>query len=257
MDENRDRPFFLYIPFSAPHTPFQVPRECYDRFGHVRDHNKRVYNGMISALDDAVEMITGRIADLGLEGETLVIFTSDNGGATYTGATENGMLKAGKFTQFEGGLRVPLILSWEGRLEGGMQVDFPVSLMDIFATCTSVAGVSLPGDRIYDGIDLLPFVQGDTTRTGSRTLFWRTGFNKAVRQDHWKLVWNERDGQLFLYNLMADERELNNLASLYPEKVAAMKQLILKWEAETISPLWPGVMEFRFQVDGETTLWAI
>ena len=257
MEENQGSPFFLFVPFSAPHTPFQVPVEYFDRFDHEPDRNKRVYYGMISAMDDAVGMILDRLEQLGLTENTLVIFASDNGGATYTGATDNGILKSGKFSQFEGGLNVPMLFSWQGHLPAGQEYDPPVSLMDIYATCASIARVTLPRDRAYDGINLMPFLKGGDSLQPVRPLFWRTDFNKAARSDHWKMVWNDRDGQLFLYNLEDDPGELFNLAPGYPEKVKELQQMFGQWESEMKDPMWPGVMEIRFDLDGVSTLWAI
>jgi arylsulfatase A-like enzyme len=257
MKENQGMPFFLYVPFSAPHTPFQVPVEYYNRFGQEEDKNKRVYHGMISALDDAIRMILDQMDQLDISENTLVIFASDNGGATYTGATDNGILKAGKFSQFEGGINIPMIVSWAGHLPAGTEYNLPVSLMDIFPTCASLAGVTLPGDRALDGINLLKVLDGGQPGQDLRPLFWRTDFNKAVRYGPWKLVWNTRDGQVFLYNLEDDPGEQVNLASGHPQKLEELQKMIEDWESDMKDPLWPGVMEFRFDLDGELTLWAI
>jgi arylsulfatase A-like enzyme len=257
LEESRDGPFFLYVPFSAPHTPFQVPQEYFDRFPNEKDHNRRVYYGMISALDDAVGMILAKLDSLGLAENTLVMFASDNGGATYTGATDNGPLKAGKFAQFEGGVNIPMIFSWPGRIAPGPGYTEPVSLMDIFVTAASMAGVQLPSDRNYDGIDLLAVLGNNETTGSERPLFWRTDFNHAVRSGPWKLIWNERDKQVFLYDLEKDPGEHMNLAPGMPGKVTELQQMIRQWESEMKDPMWPGVMEFRFDLDGETTLWAI
>ena len=212
---------------------------------------------MIAALDDAVGMILDRLDQLELTENTLVVFASDNGGATYTGATDNGILKAGKFSQFEGGINVPMLFSWKGNLPAGKEYIQPVSLMDIYVTCASIAGVQLPEDRVYDGINLMPFLTGEDTLQTVRPLFWRTDFNKALRFNHWKMVWNDRDGQVFLYNLENDPGEQHNMAPDYPEKIIEFKQMFGKWESEMKDPMWPGVMEIRFDLDGESTLWAI
>ncbi len=257
IETNRESPFFLYVPFSAPHTPFQVPLEYFEKFSHVKDENKRVYYGMISAMDDAIGEITRKLEAHGLTENTLIIFASDNGGATYTGATDNGPLKAGKFSQFEGGVNIPMIFSWKGVLPQGSVYPHPVSLMDVFATAISVAGCKLPGDRSYDGIDLVPYIQSVSLDQPHPTLFWRTDFNKAVRQDHWKLIWNERDNQVFLYNLEIDPSEQSNLFTKHHKKTEELKKKIIEWETEMKDPLWPGVMQFKFEIDGNTTWWAI
>ena len=257
MENNRDKPFFMFVPFSAPHTPFQVPLEYYNRFPEEEDHNKRVYYGMISALDDAVGMIVEQLESLDLAENTLIIFASDNGGATYTGATDNGPLKAGKFSQFEGGINIPMIFSWKGHLPGGMENGTPVSLMDIFATSADLAGVTLPGDRTIDGINLLPLLVNPDSIQPNRALFWRCDFNKAIRYGPWKLVWNDRDDQMYLYNLDGDPGEQHNLTSKNSARIKELQLLFDAWESGMKPPRWPGVMEFRFDLDGESTLWAI
>lgn len=256
IQRNQEQPFFLVSAFSAPHTPFQVPREYYDRFAHVEDHNKRVYYGMISALDDAIGELLAVLDSSGLTENTIVIFASDNGGATYTGATDNGPLRAGKFSQFEGGINIPMILSWPGRVPEGSTYTPQVSMLDVVPTVLEGAGISLPGAAPLDGKNLLTFL-GDPVKGPHDALFWRTDFNKAIRTDQWKLVWNTRDNQVFLFDLSDDNHEVVNVAPDYPAVVEELQQLYSEWEQQMQDPLWPGVMEFRFDQDGETSWWAI
>jgi arylsulfatase A-like enzyme len=158
--QNEKNPFFLYVPFNAPHTPFQAPKSQYNKFAHVKDKNKRVYYAMIAALDDAIGKIMDQVKKSGIEENTLIFFTSDNGGATYTGATSNGDLNGGKITNFEGGLNVPFIMKWEGTLAPGHQYNDPVSLMDIFTTAFSSCNVPPPQNIPIDGVDLIPYLSG-------------------------------------------------------------------------------------------------
>ncbi|MBW2720223.1 MAG: sulfatase-like hydrolase/transferase [Deltaproteobacteria bacterium] len=123
MEEHKDEPFFIYGAFSAPHVPFQAPVEYYCMYPQVEDENKRVYYAMISSLDDAIGEITQKIKDLGIENDTLIFFISDNGGASYTHATDNGPLKAGKLTQFEGGIRIPFMMKWKGHVPAGTRYE--------------------------------------------------------------------------------------------------------------------------------------
>ena len=257
LDQKGNDPFFLYVPFNAPHTPFQVPREYYDRFSHISDNNKRVYYGMISALDDAIAQITAKLEELNLTRSTLIIFASDNGGATYTGATDNGILKGGKFTQFEGGINIPMIVSGKGFLPEGKDVEYPVSLMDIFTTAASAAGCKLSADRPYDGIDLIPYLTDQDKAFQARDFIWRTDYNHALIFGNWKFIWNKRDQLEYLFKLDDDPGEHNDLSKEYPEKVQAYKDKILDWSGEMKEPLWPGVMDFIFDNEGKLTLWAI
>ena len=257
IDRNREVPFFLYVPFSAPHTPFQAPREYCEQFSNVGDKNKQVYYGMISALDHAVGEIIERLKTDGLYENTLIIFASDNGGADYTGATDNGILKSGKFSQFEGGINVPMIAVWKGVIPQNNKFDQPVSLMDVFTTVLSATGCDIPGDRVMDGVDLLPCLREERAAPPHGALFWRTDYNKAVREGAYKLVWNMRDHQEFLYDLEHDPLESVDLSGEFPDLTEALKKEILEWEKQMIPPLWPGVMEFRIEVDDQVTWWAI
>jgi arylsulfatase A-like enzyme len=251
MRRNREEPFFLYVPFSAPHTPFQAPRDYVDLFEHVEDVNKRVYYAMIKALDDAVGSILGTLEELGLEENTLILFASDNGGATYTGATENAPLKGGKFSNFEGGINVPATARWPGVIPEGSVFTPPVSLLDFFTTAARTAGAPLPEDRVYDGVDLIPYLTGKAEGPPHEALYWRAAYNKAVRTGRWKLIIDEKADRTFLYDMETDKIERQNLAAERPEVTAELKEMLTAWESELMEPLWPRVMDFRFDIDGE------
>ncbi|MEZ4687355.1 MAG: sulfatase-like hydrolase/transferase [Bacteroidia bacterium] len=151
INQNQDEPFFLYVPFLAPHTPFQATRAYYDKLGHIEDRNKRVYNAMIWQLDDAVGSIMAHLEAKGLMENTIVFFLSDNGGATYTEATDNAPLKGGKFTNFEGGLNVPFMVRWDGHVSAGSSYCEPVISMDIFSTVLDIANAKYTSARTLDG----------------------------------------------------------------------------------------------------------
>ncbi len=252
IEEHAEKPFFLVSAFSAPHTPFQAPQSYYDQFENEPDHNKRVYYAMIAALDDAVGMIMESLEKNGLLENTIIFFSSDNGGATYTGATDNGPLRAGKFSQFEGGINIPLVIRYDGLGKSGIREKRQVSLMDMVPTVLSAAGLNEPGSRI-DGTDLFRPDPG----AFHEHLFWRTDYNKAVRTQQWKLIWNERDGDLFLYDLTENNYETINVAEKFPEIIKNLQEQYRIWESGMSPPLWPGIMEFRFDIDGKDTWWAI
>jgi len=249
-------PFFVYASFNAPHTPFQATREYYDRFDHITDENRRVYCAMIAQLDDAVGEILAGLEDLGIADDTLIFFTSDNGGAAYTGATDNGPLAGGKFSQFEGGLEVPFMMRWDGRVPSGAVYDRPVSLADIFTTALGAAGLPLPADRIMDGTDLVPHVTGEVPEDPHDILFWKSDFNLAVRKGDWKLILNTGTGRVRLYDLSVDRSEREDLSDRYPEVVRELKEEAERRERECRPPLWPRVMNFEMDIYGETFLFA-
>jgi arylsulfatase A-like enzyme len=255
--EKKDKPFFLYVPFSAPHTPFQAPASYVHRFDDLNDLNRQVYYAMITLLDEAIGQIIGELEKLGIAGKTLIIFSSDNGGDTTTDATDNRELNGGKFTQFEGGINVPMIVRWDGHLPAGQDYGQPVSLMDIFSTCLAAAEINPPGYLPVDGINLLPFLRDENHNQPHQALFWRTDFNKAVRRGPWKLLINTRDDQTELYNLDTDKGEQTNLAERYPRIVNDLLRAISDWEKELQPSSWPGIMEIEFNINGHPTRWAI
>jgi len=245
--ENQDNPFFLYVPFNAPHTPLQVPEEYHARFSHISDPVKRTYNAMIASLDDAVGNIVNTIDSLGLAENTLIFFISDNGGATYTLTTDNFPWKGGKITSFDGGFKVPFLIRWKGKIQPGTRYDQPVSSLDILATTSSAAELELPDDHTLDGIDLLPFLNGDRVDVPHQSLFWKRGAINTVLDGHWKLIFDNKFGQNLLYNLKNDPTENQNLAHKNPRKVEQLKKLHQNWVDQMPPPMWPPLITFRYQ----------
>jgi arylsulfatase A-like enzyme len=244
IDKNKNKPFLLYVPFNAPHTPFQVRKKYYDRFPNVKDENKRVYFAMISALDDAIGRIRAKVKKEGLEENTLIFFASDNGGADYTYATTNAPLKGGKFSHFEGGVNVPFALSWKGKIKPHTIYKTPVSSLDIFSTIAAVTHSGLPKDRVYDGVDLVDVVNNN--KEAHQNLYWRSGDAKAIRSGDWKLIISGKTHETWLYNLAKDKSETTDLASKNPEKVKELQTALQNWEKGLIKPLWPNLTYYEF-----------
>ena len=247
LEENQNHPFFLFVPFSAPHTPFQAPQDYYSRFPHIEDPARRVYLAMIAALDDAVGAIHQKVEELGLAPNTLIFFLSDNGGAEYTHATDNAPLNGGKITAFEGGLRVPFFLKWQGVIPAGTAYPHPVSSLDIFTTVCAAARIPLPGGRTYDGVDLLPYLLGHKPGKPHESLFWKGGSAWTILKNDWKFFFNEETGQTRLYNLADDPYEEANLAGQYPGKTSELKTAIDNWYAGMPKPLWPALVSFKHE----------
>lgn len=254
--EHKDEPFFLYAAFNAPHVPFQAPVEYYCRYSHVEDENKRVYYSMISALDDAIGEVHQTIKDVGIENETLIFLLSDNGGASYTGATDNGPLKGGKLTQFEGGINVPFMMKWAGTIPAGTRYEHPVSSADIFTTSVAAAGGALPGDREYDGVDLVPYVTGRGEGVPHEQLFWRADHIWAIRDGNYKLILSTRDGWAELYDLEVDKSEQIDLKEQMPELYEKLREEHEQWQKENLrtKPMWPRIMDKKFVLDGKEYL---
>lgn len=246
IDETSDELFFLYIPFLAPHTPFQATKQYYDQLAHITDRNKRVYNAMIWQLDDAVGRVISHLEERDLMNNTIVFFLSDNGGATYTEATDNAPLKGGKFTNFEGGLNVPFMVRWDGHIDSGSVYHYPVISMDIFASALELVDVHPMPGRAIDGVSLLPVLENKVDTPIHELLCWRSGYNRAVRYGNWKLIWDEMSGNHALYDLANDKEEQRNLYSTHPDVAQDLQHKHSLWEAEMIDPKWPNVMDYRW-----------
>ncbi|MEN8185206.1 MAG: sulfatase-like hydrolase/transferase [Myxococcota bacterium] len=250
IEANQDRPFFLYLAHWAPHTPLQATREDYEALAHIEDHRLRVYAAMIRALDRGVGRVLEALRSHGLEENTLVFFTSDNGGAHYIGLPDvNRPYRGWKISFFEGGIHVPYFLKWPARLAGGETLHAPVHHFDIFATAAAAAGVPLPEDRSIDGVDLVPFALGEGNGAPHDALFWRTGHYQVALSEGWKLQVTERPGTTWLFDLNRDPTEQDNLAEREPERVAALRRALAAHNAEQSEPAWPSLIEAPVNVD--------
>ena len=250
-DEN---PFFLYLAFNAPHVPFQAPRVYYELEGDEPDENKRVYHAMIHALDDAIGGLMEKMEALGLDENTLVFFISDNGGASYTGATDNGPYKGGKLTTFEGGVNVPFIMKWKGHIPEGIVYTNPVSSMDIFMTSTQLAECPLPDDRVFDGVNLLPYVTNENPGKPHDVFYWKADYIHGMRKGNWKFILSTRDKWMELYNISEDKYEHYDLHDVHPDTLEKLRMEFDVWKEEQEPPLWPRLMDHKFTIDGKEYL---
>ncbi len=246
VDKNKKDPFFLYLPYNAPHAPLQAPKKYYRQFANIKDPVKRIYAAMIKDLDDQVGRLLAHIDSLGIADNTLIIFLSDNGGAVYNGTTDNSPYRGGKLTNFEGGIKVPFMMQWKNHIKPGTVYTRPVISLDIFATIAQMIGINLPADRKYDGVNLLPYANGKKEDAHAE-LFWRSDFNKAVRKDDWKFIVNEYDNTNQLYNLKADSTEQHNVYDKNPQVVKELLKDLDGWESELIKPLWPRVVNYEYR----------
>ncbi len=164
-----------------------------------------------------------KVKEAGLEENTLTFFLSDNGEATYTQATTNYPFKGGKMSDFEGGLNVPFVMKWKDQIPEGQTYNRPVSSIDVFDTTAAVTGVQLPNDRTFDGVNLLPFVNGEIKTDPHEAIFWRTEYNKIIRKGDWRLIMNDLSGYELLYNLKLDKNERHNVIIHNPDVVEELK----------------------------------
>ncbi len=234
VQRHKGGPFFLCLTYNAVHSPMETPPQQYmDRFSGVTDPKRRTFLAMLAAMDDGVGDVLGALRAAGVEEETLVILHSDNGGRTSV----NTPLRGEKSQLWEGGIRVPFLVQWKGRVPAGLVYDNPVMQLDIFTTALAAAGVEPPSDRAIDGVNLIPYLDGTDPGAPHAALFWRSGNPSAARKGDWKLF---EDGvnppQLF--DLAEDIGETKDLASLRPDIVSELEADLAAWEAQLVPPLW-------------------
>lgn len=240
------RPFFLYVPYNAPHYPMHAPRKYLDRFPHLPP-DRRIMAAMLSAVDDGVGEVMSELERQGVLEETCVFFMSDNGPSRetrnwldgredpYYGGSA-GRLKGHKFSLYEGGIRSPGILSWPARVPAGQVITEPGAAMDLFPTFLRAAGGDPRGYEL-DGRDILPMV-AEGARSPHEQIFWEMNDQTAVRRGKWKLVLNGRlvegappEDAVHLADLEADMAEQHNLKDRYPEVAAELTAAAQEWRA--------------------------
>lgn len=255
IEANKNRPFFLYLAHWAPHSPLQATKADYDAVAHIEDHTERVYAAMIRALDRGVGRVLESLDENGLTDNTLVIFTSDNGGAGYLGLPDvNEPYRGWKITYFEGGIHVPFFMRWPGKIEAGSKFESPVHHFDIYSTAAAAAKAEVPQDRPMDGTNLLPFVGApDEKPSGDAVphdrLFWRGGHYQVAMADGWKLQRAARPEKVWLFNLNDDPTEQRNVADEQPDRVAKMMAMLDEHNAEQVEPSWPALIESAIRID--------
>jgi arylsulfatase A-like enzyme len=255
INKHKEQPFFLYLPYTVPHSPWQVTRKYYDRFPHIKDEPTRVKRAMVSALDDGIGVIQKTLQENGLEENTLVVFLSDNGAGA--GGTDNTPLRLGKHTLFEGGIRVPFSMKWPAKIPAGVTYKHPVSALDIFPTAVAAGGGELPDDKEMDGVDLLPFLNGSASEPPHEQLYWRNGPNWAIRDENWKLTYAAK--RYWLYDLSNDIGERTNLAEKHPGIVHSLSAKYQTWNSGNIEPAWPPLgakTQTAVSVDGVPVHWV-
>lgn len=250
---NKNRPFFLYLAHWGPHTPLQATREDYEAVGDIRPHRKRVYAAMVRAIDRSVGRVLDTLDQEGLADNTLVMFTSDNGGAGYIGIPEvNQPFRGWKITMFEGGLRVPMMIKWPSKIAAGTVVDIPVAHIDVMPTLAAAAASQSKATEI-DGVNILPLATSQGDQNWDReTLFWQNGHYQVVRHGDWKLQVNDRptDGlQHWLFDLAKDPTEQNNLAAVRQDKVKELNGLLVDHQANAVGALYPATTQMPVMVD--------
>jgi len=249
IDRHAGRPWFLFLSYNAVHTPLEIAPDTLARLpAAVQDPARRGYLSLLLGLDDAVGRLTAHLRATGRDRDTLIFFLSDNGGsgrkpflAYNTG--RNAPLRGDKGQMLEGGIRVPFLAAWPGRLPEGTTCAAPVSALDLAPTALAAAGVAPEGP--LDGVNLLPVLAGESAAPAREALFWRFGPQRAVRQGRWKLVdWRDFEARTNsgwqLYDLAADPGETRDLAAAQPAVVAELRARWEAWDRGNVAPRWRG-----------------
>jgi len=236
IDKHHQKPWFVYLPFNAVHSPMEAPQKYLDRFEKIADKKRRTMAAMLSAMDDAIGGVLGKLREHKLEENTLIVFFTDNGGPTPNNASTNGPLNGFKSSVWEGGVRVPFLMQWKAKLPAGKVDDRPVIQLDIQPTALAVAGVAIKSEWKFDGVNLLPYLTGEKQDSPHDALFWRFGHQRAVRSGDWKMTDIGEGAKLF--NLAKDIGEKSDLASTEADKLKQLEAAYAEWNNSNIEPAW-------------------
>lgn len=267
-----DKPFFLYLNHFAVHTPLQAPQETVSAFEDkpqrgVLGHNHPTYAAMLKHLDLSVGRVMKALEMTGLDENTLVIFTSDNGGVEYTNpaATDNAPFRGGKACLYEGGVRVPLIIYWKGRYAGGDWINQPVNCIDFLPTLAELTGNALPAN--LDGVSLLPLLQGEDLLPAQRTFIWHYPFNvivkhpndglpltphSAIRKGDYKLIWDWH-GRLELYDIQNDPFETKDLSRVETDRTHELFDALKAWIESNVEKRYFPQLNPYYSEESETS----
>lgn len=262
IKRNKDKPFFLYLPHFGVHSPHHAKPELIAKFKNkpgVGGHNSPVYAAMIASVDESVGRIMALLDELKLADNTVLIFTSDNGGvggyqregiAKSSSITDNAPLRSGKGSLYEGGTRVPFVVRWPGRVKPGAVCDVPAIHVDMYPTLVALAGGKMPEKQVFDGESLVPLLRDPNAKLAREAIYqhfpgylgssggtWRTTPVSLIHAGDWKLMEFLEDGRLELYNLRQDVGETKNLATAMPDKAKELHGKLLAWRAAIKAPM--------------------
>jgi arylsulfatase A-like enzyme len=248
-EQDKNKPFYLYLTFNAPHTPYQAPQEYIDRYKYIADPTRRTYGAMIACLDDEIGKVIAALDQKGIRENTLILFHSDNGGtrnAMFAGQMadvskiklpcDNGQYRDGKGMLFEGGHRVCALANWPGRIKP-QTVDGVIHATDMLPTLAALAGASTAKCKPLDGMNVWDTIAEGKPSPRTEMVYNIEPFRAAIRQGDWKIIWRPLiPSSVDLYNLATDPYEKNNVAAQNPEKIAAMKARIETLGKEAAKP---------------------
>ncbi|MDW7694915.1 sulfatase-like hydrolase/transferase [Flammeovirgaceae bacterium SG7u.111] len=238
IKENKDDPFFIYLAYNAPHAPDHTTEEYLEKTKHIEYGGRSVYGAMVAGVDAGVGAIDKTLTELGIKENTMVIFLSDNGGRAEH--ADNRPYRGHKGMIFEGGIRVPFVMTWPKGLEGGKRYGEPIISLDILPTALAAAGIDKKPKNKLDGVNVLPYLKEEKKGIPHDFLVWRTvnGFEYGVRKGNYKLYKSTYKDKFLLFDLSKDSYERNDIAEQNPKVVAELKEDFEKWNKDMIAPLW-------------------
>ncbi len=243
IEKHQSAPFFVVLAFNAVHTPMHALEKDLEKFKGLKGKRKELA-AMTLAMDRGCGIVFNKLSSLGLEKNTIVIFTNDNGGPSDTNASVNDPLSGTKANHLEGGIRIPFLIRWPGVIKENTTYNHPISTLDLLPTLYVAGGGKLVTLGDIDGKDLLPFANGTIQAPPHPTLYWKKESRGAIRDGDFKLL-RFPDRPAELYNINEDHAEKNNLAMKYPDKVRALYKKLFDWELTLKRPLWQLKREYE------------
>ena len=247
-----NQPFYLYLAFNAPHTPYQAPQEYIDRYPNIADPTRRIYAAMVSCLDDEVGRVVAALDEKGIRDQTLILFQSDNGGTfnpMFTGVMadvskikipcDNGPYRDGKGSLYEGGTRVCACANWPGHIKAGSTSDGLIHVVDLYPTFAALAGASTSSCKPLDGLNVWDTIAEGKPSPRTEMVYNIEPYRAAIREGNWKLVWRTvLPYSIELFDLAQDPYKKTNLAAANPDKVAALQQRVNDLAKQAAKPLF-------------------
>jgi arylsulfatase A-like enzyme len=249
IEYNKNRPFFLYMAYWAVHSPLQAKIEDYEKLDYIENHEERVLASMVMTVDRGVGKIRKALKDSGIDDNTIIVFTSDNGAPGYIGLPDlNKPYRGWKLTHFEGGIHVPFIVSYPNKIPPGKVYSGRVSNLDIFSTFSNIAQVDLRNSEL-DGVDILPYLIGEKEGEPERIIFNKSGKYSYILKNGWKLQVNLIQNKKWLFNLNQDPNEQNDLSKINLNKLKELEEILNKKLSEQSKPIWPSLADSPIFID--------
>ena len=243
VEKNQKGAFFLYLAYNAPHGPLQATQKYLDRFEQIENKKRKTYAAMVSAVDDGVGRLLDKLEALKISENTMIFFLSDNGGPEPKNGSNNGPLREGKSSIYEGGNRIPFAMQWPTQITP-MVYEYPISSLDILPTIAELTQTPIAQDKPLDGVNIIPYLKGEKQGRPHQTFYVRKFDDDlySVRDGDLKLVTKKKNSVKELYNLQEDLGEENDLADAFPEEVKRLDSLRQNWDSQLIDPIFLGLI---------------